>query len=148
MGFRNGCLLPKWRFTRLANWIGNILLGRVAKIASSRYQNLTVTKFSVKIPFSLVIQEGFFMLSLYVNILESIQDMDRAGEDPTITKLAKASGLSYHKVKNVVADLLDFGFVYYHELHHRPNKNKRHIFISPTGASWVYIMRGLRMAGF
>lgn len=87
------------------------------------------------------------MLSTYVRVLEVIQEIGGAGDDVTTGKVAKSCNMTYHKAKVVLKDLRDFGMVYTHLRHHRPNVTKMTYDISVVGSSWVHLMNLSRMKG-
>lgn len=99
------------------------------------------------IPLSIVNGRGFLMLSLYVAVLNSVQNIGGVGEDATIGKVAKDCGLTYHRAKRVLDDLQDFGMVYKHLKAHRPNVMKSTYDVSIVGSSWVHLMNINRMNG-
>lgn len=88
------------------------------------------------------------MLSLYVSVLNASISIGGAGGEATIGRIAKDVGLTYHRTKTIVNDLVEFGMLYRHVKHHRPNVMKSYFDATIVGSSWVHLMNLNRMKGF
>jgi hypothetical protein len=86
------------------------------------------------------------MLDVYVRVLDTINQHDRAGQESTNYSLAKETNISRYKLKKILRDLQDFDFTFeVKRLHRKPDVYKSIYHPTMRGSTWLSFMQSNRM---